>query len=109
MPPRGLFLVAHHRDDLAGCVGLRIHTPEIAEITRMFVRRPFRGRGAASRLLVALEAEAAGLGITTLRLETRNNLVEARKLYAKHGYAEVPPYAERPYAEHWFEKRLGTG
>ncbi|HEV7899165.1 MAG TPA: hypothetical protein VGP31_15120 [Planosporangium sp.] len=42
----------------------------------------------------------------TRPLETRHDLVEARNLYAKHGYVEIPPYFDDPYAEHWFEKRL---
>ena len=44
----------------------------------------------------------------TMRLDTRNDLVEARALYAKHGFAEIDRYNDAVYAEHWFEKRLTT-
>jgi hypothetical protein len=40
------------------------------------------------------------------RLDTRHDLVEARRLYATHGYVEIPPYSDNPYADHWFDKRL---
>jgi len=33
-------------------------------------------------------------------------LVEARRLYARLGYREVPPFNAGQYAEHWFEKTL---
>jgi hypothetical protein len=34
------------------------------------------------------------------------DLVEARGLYAKHGYTEIPAYNSGEYADHWFEKKL---
>jgi hypothetical protein len=33
--------------------------------------------------------------------------VEAIGLYRAAGYVEVPPFNDDPYANHWFEKRLG--
>jgi hypothetical protein len=41
-----------------------------------------------------------------MRLDTRRDLVEARALYAAHGYAEIPAYSSGPYADHWYEKHL---
>ena len=46
-------------------------------------------------------------GRDRIRLDTRADLVEARALYARHGYVEIPAYSHGPYAEHWFEKRPG--
>jgi hypothetical protein len=40
-------------------------------------------------------------------LDTRNDLVEARALYARLGYEETGRHNEDPYAEHWFRKNLG--
>ncbi|THA38335.1 GNAT family N-acetyltransferase, partial [Streptomyces sp. A1136] len=52
---------------------------------------------------------ARALGLSLLRLDTRHDLVEARGLYAKHGYREVPAFHHRsPYAERWFAKELGA-
>jgi hypothetical protein len=31
------------------------------------------------------------------------------RLYARHGYAEVRPFSQGPYADHWFEKHLPFG
>jgi hypothetical protein len=44
--------------------------------------------------------------VATLRLDTRSDLTEARRLYARHGYREVPAFSQGPYADHWFEKTL---
>ncbi len=103
-----VFLVVSRDGEDAGCLGMRFHEGGVGELTRMFVREPFRGQGAASALLRAMEAEAVGRGVTTMRLDTRNDLVEARALYVKHGFAEIDRYNDAVYAEHWFEKRLTT-
>jgi ribosomal protein S18 acetylase RimI-like enzyme len=105
-PPAGLLLVAHHDGAELGCAGLRLLGDGIAELTRVFVVPGARGRGLGSRLLRELENEARHLGVEVLRLDTRGDLVEARRLYRRHGYAEVAPFNDEPYAEHWFAKRL---
>ncbi|WP_086661719.1 GNAT family N-acetyltransferase [Lentzea kentuckyensis] len=101
-----VFLVASHDGEDAGCLGMRFLGDGVGELTRMFVRVPWRGKGAASALLVAMEAEALKHGVEVLRLDTRKDLVEARNLYAKHGFAEIDRYNNAEYADHWFEKRL---
>lgn len=106
VPPDGLFLLASRAGNPVGCVGLRRLSTEIAEITRMFIRADARRHGGGSALLTAVERSARQLGATTVRLDTRHDLVEARSLYAKHGYVEIPAYAHSPYADHWSEKRL---
>ncbi|MEU5781636.1 GNAT family N-acetyltransferase [Micromonospora lupini] len=103
--PGGLLLLAHRDGVLAGCAGLRWH-PDWAELTRVFVRPAHRGTGGGAALLAAVEQRARAAGAYRIRLDTRADLVEARALYARHGYAEIPAYSQGPYAEHWFEKRL---
>jgi ribosomal protein S18 acetylase RimI-like enzyme len=58
------------------------------------------------RLLLALEKQAAALGMELLRLETNRSLHEAQALYRRNGYREVPAFNDDPYADHWFEKKL---
>ncbi|MEO3771069.1 GNAT family N-acetyltransferase [Micromonospora sp. B9E7] len=103
--PGGVLLLAHHGPDLAGCAGLRWH-PGWAELTRVFVRTAHRGAGGGAALLAAVERAARTAGVDRIRLDTRHDLVEARALYARHGYVEIPAYSQGPYAEHWFEKQL---
>ncbi|MER7011933.1 GNAT family N-acetyltransferase [Saccharopolyspora sp. NPDC000359] len=106
-PPTGVFLVARDATGPVGCVGLRELEPGIAELKRMYVKPQVRGRGAGVRLLAEAEQHAQRLGYRAIRLDTRDDLVEARGLYAKQGYREVPAFNDEPYAEHWFEKVLG--
>ncbi|GGN02177.1 N-acetyltransferase [Lentzea pudingi] len=101
-----VFLVASRDGSDVGCLGMRFLDNGVGELTRMFVREPFRGRGVASALITAMEAEATARGLTALRLDTRADLVEARSLYAKRGFVEIAPYNAAEYADHWFEKRL---
>ncbi len=72
----------------------------------MFVDPVARGTGGGAALLAAAEEAAVSLGASAIRLDTRADLVEARALYARHGYREVPPFNDDRYAEHWFGKRL---
>jgi GNAT superfamily N-acetyltransferase len=105
-PPNGLFLLAHGCGVLAGCVGVKLGEPGIATLNRMYVRAGSRRQGGASQLIAAAEEAARELGARTMRLDTRDDLVEARALYARTGYAEVDAFSDDKYAEHWFEKAL---
>jgi len=100
------FLVGRYDGVPSGCVGLRLIGPGIAELTRMFVHPRARRTRGGHALLAAAEDAALGLGAHAMRLDTRDDLVEARSLYAGHGYAPIPAYSHGPYADHWFEKHL---
>lgn len=107
VPPRGVLLIARESGDSAGCAGVRLCSPGVAELKRVWVRPESRRLGLGARLLAAAEEAAAELGAAALRLDTRSDLTEARRLYARHGYREIPPYHDGLYADHFFEKRLG--
>ncbi|MEU8955499.1 GNAT family N-acetyltransferase [Streptomyces sp. NPDC048518] len=119
-PPRGVLLVARYGGEPVGTAGVRLldtgtdigtgtrtgTRTRTAELKRVFVRADMRGKGGAPRLLAAAEDAARALGAGRIVLDTRTDLVEARALYTRHGYAEIEPYAERQYAEHWYGKQL---
>ncbi|RFU86171.1 GNAT family N-acetyltransferase [Streptomyces triticagri] len=107
-PPTGTLLVGRCAGVAAGTVGLRLLDATRAELTRVYVRKEARGTGGARLLLEAAEDTARGLGVRRLVLDTRLDLVEARALYARHGYAEVPAHNRGPYAEVWYAKDLET-
>jgi GNAT superfamily N-acetyltransferase len=107
VPPSGVLLLARMDGQALGCGALKALGDGVGEIKRMWVSPSARGLGIAQRLLDALERHAQGMGLATLRLDTNRSLVEARALYARNGYHEIPAYNENPYADHWFEKRLG--
>ncbi|GAA3495959.1 GNAT family N-acetyltransferase [Streptomyces prasinosporus] len=105
-PPRGLLLVARYAGEPAGSAGVRLLGGATAELTRVFLHEGMRGRGGAALLVRAAEDAARSLGATRMVLDTRGDLVEARALYARLGYAETGPHNADPYAEHWFAREL---
>ncbi|EME60484.1 GNAT family N-acetyltransferase [Amycolatopsis decaplanina] len=106
VPPTGAFLLARRDGVLAGCAGLRVVAPDTTELKRVFLRKSERGKGGAALLVAAAEEVARGLGATTIRLDTRSDLVEARALYARLGYEEVEPFNDDPFAHYYFAKPL---
>jgi GNAT superfamily N-acetyltransferase/DNA-binding MarR family transcriptional regulator len=109
VPPAGAFLIARVGGEPAGCGALKTHAPGTVEIMRMWVDRAHRGLGIGARILDALEEQATALGHETVRLYTNRSLDEAKAMYRTRGYVEIPRYNDDPYANHWFEKRLGGG
>ncbi|MEU2304764.1 GNAT family N-acetyltransferase [Streptomyces misionensis] len=105
-PPTGRLLVGWYGGTAAGTAGVRLLDAETAELTRVFVHAGLRGRGGAPLLVAAAEEAARALGARRLVLDTRDDLVEARALYARLGYTETGPHNQDPYAEHWFRKEL---
>lgn len=105
-PPTGQLLVARYGGEPAGSAGVRLLADGIAELTRVFVHEGMRGKGGAVLLVRAAEDAARTLGATSMILDTRGDLVEARALYARLGYQETEPHNDDKYAEHWFRKRL---
>ncbi|MEV4947496.1 GNAT family N-acetyltransferase [Streptomyces sp. NPDC053755] len=105
-PPTGRFLVGAFRGEPAACGGVLMLDDERAELTRVYIRPAFRGNGGASLLMDGLEDAARALGARRMVLNTRLDLIEARTLYVRHGYAEIPAYCEGPYMDVWYGKAL---
>ena len=105
-PPTGQFVVGRFDGEAAACGGLLMLDTERAELTRIYLSPAFRGRKGADLLLELLESEARLLGASRTVLNTRLDLVEARGLYVRHGYREIPAYCTGPYMEIWYGKDL---
>ncbi|MEV0136048.1 GNAT family N-acetyltransferase [Dactylosporangium sp. NPDC050688] len=115
-PPTGWFWVATLGERVVGCIGLRYVTEDgtrvgedrtrVGELTRVYVSAAVRRRGLGARLIGTVEQQAAADGVTSLRLDVRTDLVEARGLYTRHGFHEAPAFNDSPYAGHWLRKTL---
>lgn len=101
-----VFLVGYLAGVPSGCAALSFPSPGLAELARMFVAPPARGTGGGPVLLAAAERHASDHGARTVRLDTRLDLTAARRLYAAHGYREVPAFSTGPYAQCWYAKAL---
>ncbi|WP_327299774.1 MULTISPECIES: GNAT family N-acetyltransferase [unclassified Streptomyces] len=104
--PTGEFLVGRHEGKPASCGGVLLLDPATAELTRIYTRPGQRGTGGGKILLGTLEDAARRLGATRMVLNTRLDLVEARGLYVRQGYREIPAYTTGPYMEIWYGKGL---
>ncbi|MFD8569150.1 GNAT family N-acetyltransferase [Streptomyces sp. NPDC059639] len=108
-PPDGEFLVARgEQGEFLGCAGCRLigRTPRTAELKRMYVHPAGRGAGLGRGLLLAVEEAARRLGAVRVVCETNSQLTEARALYTRCGYKEIPPYEGHGKADHWYAKAL---
>ena len=104
--PRGAFLIAVSDGLAVGCVGLKGHGGNAAEVKRLWVAPSARGLGLAKRLMAATEAAARELNIRVLRLDTNRALPEAIALYRNSGWTEIERFNDDPYPDFFFEKVL---
>ncbi len=104
--PTGIPLLAWQGVSVLGCAGMRVRPDAIGEVTRVFVESAARGRGLGRLLMAELERNSLEMGIRTLRLDTRTDLIEARGLYVSPGFVEGEAHNADPYANHWFRKEL---
>lgn len=94
--PDGLFLLAQEADELAGGIGLRMLSPEICEMKRLFVYEPFRNKHAGRALCTVLIKEATRLGYEKMRLDTLGRMKAAIRLYEGLGFRDIAPYRFNP-------------
>jgi GNAT superfamily N-acetyltransferase len=87
-----LFLAA----DDAGCVALRMVTPDTAEMKRLYVRAAQRGRGLGRALAERAIAAAREAGCTRIVLDTLPQMREAQAMYALLGFRPIGPYLREP-------------
>jgi GNAT superfamily N-acetyltransferase len=104
--PTGVFLIGRYLGEARSCAGLRRRDAETVELTRVFVRPGARGTGGGTRLLAAVDEAARSLGARRIVLDTRLDLVEARALYIRHGYREIPAFSSGPFAQVWYGRDL---
>ena len=105
-PPRGAWLLGWRADVAVACGGVRLLSPQVCEIKRMYVDPSARGAGLARRLLTALEDAGAALGANLARLDTGRDMASAVGLYRTSRYVEITDYNGNPDACWWFEKQL---
>lgn len=98
-PPAGYFVAGYVDGQPVACGGWRRvdgKDPDLlegdAEIKRMYVVAPARGRGHARGLLAELERAAREAGIRRLVLESGARQPEAIGLYVSAGYTPIPGF-----------------
>ncbi len=93
-PPDGVFLVFVDNGVTVAGGALRRLSSDTCEIKRMWTSPAHRRKGYASAVLDELEKVARELGYSFLRLETGPAQPEARSLYERRGYNQIPTYGQ---------------
>jgi len=107
VPPTGLFLVATDGDDVVGgCVALARVDHEVGEVRRLHVVAALRRLGLGRRLMLEVESRAREMGLASLQLDTRSDLVESQRLYESLGFRDTAPYPGGPFSDRWYRKDL---
>lgn len=83
-------------DEVLGCGALKELDASHGEVKSMGTRAAARGRGVGAAILATILAEARARGYQRLSLETgsEEHFAPARRLYARHGFEECPPFAD---------------
>ena len=88
------FWSAWEGETLMGVGALKRMSANEGEIKSMHTLKTARRSGVGSALLSHIMGEAKGMGLSRLLLETGSFdfFAPARALYARHGFAECPPF-----------------
>jgi GNAT superfamily N-acetyltransferase len=90
--------------DTAVCgAGIKAFVSRIAELKRVYVAPPFRGRGLGTAVLKAVEPAARELGYEVVRIDCQR---ANWPMYLAAGYRQIADYNSNPHADIWGEKQL---
>ncbi|MEW1809670.1 GNAT family N-acetyltransferase [Pseudarthrobacter phenanthrenivorans] len=99
--PSITFWTAREDGGLLGCGALKLlDSPAgqatVGELKSMRTTEAARGRGVATRMLrhILDDARARNLQRVCLETGTEDYFAPARRLYARHGFTECPPFAD---------------
>ena len=109
-PATTLFVARDETGRAVGMGALKVETPEMAEVKRMFTLPEIRGQRVGSALLAAVEKLARDKGIAVLKLETGEGegFVPAHRVYTRGGFTRCGAFLDYPDSGYsaFFEKRL---
>jgi ATP-dependent Clp protease adapter protein ClpS/GNAT superfamily N-acetyltransferase len=93
----GALIVATYGGGVAvGCVAVRPFSEGVAELKRMYVVPQYRGRGVATALLSLVTLSTMAGGHNRILLDTLDTMHEARRIYLRAGFREIPAYYDNP-------------
>jgi putative acetyltransferase len=105
-----VFIARDENGRAVGCGALKVATPELGEVKRMYTRPEVRGQRVGSALLDAITAMAKSRGIATLMLETGEGegFEGAFRLYERSGFSRRGAFLDYPDSEwsRFYEKRI---
>ncbi len=105
-----LFVARDESGRAVGMGALKVESPEMAEVKRMYTRPEIRGKRIGAALLEAITGLAREKGIAHLMLETGDvaGFEPAHRLYARAGFTRCGAFLDYPESAYsaFFEKWL---
>ena len=91
-----------------GCVALRpLDEDGVCEMKRLYVRPDARGKGIGRLMVERIIQAGQAFGYETMKLDTSEDMTEARKLYESLGFTECEKYNDDPLeCTMFFERSL---
>ena len=93
-PPEGISYLINLDEEVAGMGALRNMNKSIGEITRMYIKPKFRGKGLGKKLLKQLLKKGGEFGFSTIYLNTAPFMKNARQMYHAFGFIEREEYPD---------------
>lgn len=84
--PRDLFIVGKINDEIVCSGALYKETDRVARLCRMAVKKEYRRKGLAKKVLIYLEEEAINLGYKNILIETSVGWSKPIQLYKDFNY-----------------------
>lgn len=94
--PQGQLLLATLEGCAAGCVGLKGHNADLAELKRLYVRPNMRGRKIGLKLVERLIEAARAQGYSRIILDSHVSMEPAHSVYRSAGFRDVPAPEDFP-------------
>lgn len=94
--PNGQYTFALENGHIAGGVGFRKLDEHTAEVKRLYVRRPYQGKGFGRRLMDNLLFKLKRMGYSRVVLDAVPPTMKAQELYELMGFREIEPYFFNP-------------
>ena len=109
-PHTTLFVARDDGGKALGMGALKIHSPELAEVKRMFTLPETRGQGVGSALVERIISEARARKVTRLALETgtEDTMPMAWALYRRNGFVPCGAFLDYPDSDYnaFFDMQL---
>lgn len=95
-PPDGRLYLAWVGSELAGCIALRRHDAQSAEMKRLYLRPAHQGQGIGKLMAEHIILDARHIGYQRMLLDTLPIMQSAQAMYAKLGFRETQAYVYNP-------------
>lgn len=93
-----VFVARNENGTAIGMGALKVHSPELGEVKRMFTDPAVRGQRVGVAVLEAIVALGREKGVSVLMLETgaAGDMPEAHRLYTRRGFKPRGPFLDYP-------------